>query len=641
MHMKAALSSFDISAVVRELQPVVGSYIDKIYHPSIGHLVLATKVQGEGKSFIHFHVGKWLYRAPESGEMPQEPSGFARMLRKRISSAKITSVRQQGFDRIVVISLEKDGSNELVLELFGKGNAILVKDGTIVQPLTSHTWKHRDVKAKREFEFPPPVPDPVAMSPEDLVGIAEGSDADIVRTLATRLNLGGNYSEETCLRARVEPHGPAGGIDIEAAMRILEAIRVIRSEIDSSRAGYVISADSTVVDVVPLKMSTYAMMDQEEFGSYSDAVQAYISRTPEPVEKKRGSEKSPELDRLGRQLVQQESAVSKLNDKRAAAQTAGDELFTMYGEVEKATLNGREVLEGKRELKDVAGAISLDNATGLLKVTIGGSEFVLDVRGSVESNAQRYYVNAKKMRSKLEGLMPALDETREAISKHKERADLDEEIERARKRPTKRFWFERYRWFISSEGGLVIGGKDARTNDMLVKKHLEVGDRYAHADVHGAPSVIVKMAGGISEPTLEEACEFAVATSRAWNAKIGSAAGYWVLPEQVSKTPQSGEFLARGAFVIRGKRNYTDKIEITLGIGETSHEGQRKIMGGPVRAVKARCDKYVVMRPGDTSKEILSKRLAELFNVPIEEVQSVMPPGDVRIVEQVGVDLRL
>ncbi|MBU0623454.1 MAG: DUF814 domain-containing protein, partial [Candidatus Thermoplasmatota archaeon] len=50
---------------------------------------------------------------------------------------------------------------------------------------------------------------------------------------------------------------------------------------------------------------------------------------------------------------------------------------------------------------------------------------------------------------------------------------------------------------------------------------LEAGDRYANADIHGAPSVVVKMKGDITEKTLYEACEFAVATSKAWNAKIG------------------------------------------------------------------------------------------------------------------------
>jgi hypothetical protein len=147
------------------------------------------------------------------------------------------------------------------------------------------------------------------------------------------------------------------------------------------------------------------------------------------------------------------------------------------------------------------------------------------------------------------------------------------------------------------------------------------------------------MKEGITEKTLHEACEFAVATSRAWNAKIGSAAGYWVLPEQVSKTPQSGEFLAKGAFVIRGRRNYSDKLQIKLGVGEIEFEGSRKMMCGPEGAVRARCSRYVMIIPGGMDKDGFAKRLSDLFEVPIEEIQSILPPGDVDIVEQTGLTI--
>ena len=245
------------------------------------------------------------------------------------------------------------------------------------------------------------------------------------------------------------------------------------------------------------------------------------------------------------------------------------------------------------------------------------------------------------MRAKLDGVLPALEETRAAIASWKKGLASKEAEKTARRKPTKRFWFERYRWFISSEGAVVLGGKDARTNDMLVKKHLEAGDRYAHADIHGAPSVVVKMKDGIGEPTLSEAREFAAATSKAWNAKIGSAVGYWVLPGQVSKTPQSGEYLARGAFVVRGKRNYSEKMEIRLGIGEIEFEGERKVMCGPESAVKTWSTRYVIIKPGRVEKNRAAKRLAEGFDVPIEEIQSILPPGDIDIVEQIGIDVRL
>jgi len=200
-------------------------------------------------------------------------------------------------------------------------------------------------------------------------------------------------------------------------------------------------------------------------------------------------------------------------------------------------------------------------------------------------------------------------------------------------------WFEAYRWTISSEGFLILGGRDARTNDQLVKKHLKEGDRYGHADVHGAPSTVIKDGARASDITLREACEFALAYSKAWSAGLASGSAYWVLPEQVSKQAESGEFLPRGAFVIRGKRNYIHDLPVRIAVGEVEVEGHRKIMGGPVTAVGARSARYVVLAPGKGDREAITRKLASVFAVPIEEIARAMPPGSVEIVESHGIEV--
>ena len=635
--MKEALSSFDVMAVVSELQPRVGWHLDKVYHPHWDHLILSIRGTGEGKEYLHFHVGRWLYASKKSRDMPQQPSDFAMMLRKRVTNARIAGVRQQGFDRIVVLTLEKEETFELVLELFGDGNVILVKDGTIVQPLSSHTWKHRDVKAKREFSFPPPVPDPSAIDAPALLEILRSSDADLVRTVATKLNLGGRYSEELCARTGIAPAVKAADVGDVQAAALLETIRALMAEAAASGKGYLVSREGAPEDVVPIRMTTYQGIDTQEFGSFSEALEEYISRKP-ATKKDRPKVDTKEFDKLKRRITQQEAAVIRLQDEAREAQMTGDALFARYSETDKTISDARKKAEGHLSLEDTPGFIGYDPRRSLLTIRAEGSTITLDIKGTVESNAQRYYEESKKARRKLEGVLKVLHETRDDVDgmARKEAEKRDRKV----LKPSKRFWFERYRWFISSEGVVVIGGKDAKSNDTLVKKHLDAGDRYAHADMHGAPSVVVKMREGVTDVTLHEACEFAVATSKAWNAKIGSASGYWVLPEQVSKTPQSGEYLAKGAFVIRGKRNYSDKLNIKLAVGEVEHEGARKVMCGPESAVKARSKKYLVMRPGGKDKDSLAKLLAEELQVPIEEVQSVMPPGDVDVVEMVGLELK-
>jgi hypothetical protein len=101
----------------------------------------------------------------------------------------------------------------------------------------------------------------------------------------------------------------------------------------------------------------------------------------------------------------------------------------------------------------------------------------------------------------------------------------------------------------------------------------------------------------------------------------------------VSKTPQAGEHLARGAFVIRGKRNFVNS-PLRAAVGEVDVQGHRKIMGGPPEAVLARATRYVLLEPGAEDANALAKRLSEAFQVPLEEVQAVLPPGPVRVVEE-------
>jgi hypothetical protein len=143
----------------------------------------------------------------------------------------------------------------------------------------------------------------------------------------------------------------------------------------------------------------------------------------------------------------------------------------------------------------------------------------------------------------------------------------------------------------------------------------------------------------ISEKTLEEACLFAASYSRAWN-QFGEASAYWVLPEQVSKTPESGEYVPKGAFMIRGKRNYFRcKLEVAVGLVPIGNV--EKLMGGPVAAVAARAVKgYAILVPGVTKKSTIAQKLAKAFDVSTDVVEKVLPPGDFTLVKTMGFELK-
>jgi hypothetical protein len=141
----------------------------------------------------------------------------------------------------------------------------------------------------------------------------------------------------------------------------------------------------------------------------------------------------------------------------------------------------------------------------------------------------------------------------------------------------------------------------------------------------------------ISGKTLEEACLFAASYSRAWN-QFGEASVYWVLPEQVSKTPESGEFVPKGAFIIRGKRNY-HRCKLEVAVGLVAIGDVEKLMGGPVLSVVTRTKQYAILIPGVMKKSAIAQKLAKVFDVSTDAVERVLPPGNFTVVKTVGFEL--
>ena len=199
-------------------------------------------------------------------------------------------------------------------------------------------------------------------------------------------------------------------------------------------------------------------------------------------------------------------------------------------------------------------------------------------------------------------------------------------------------WYEKLRWFVSSDGILVVGGRDANSNENVVKKYLEPNDIYLHADIHGASSTVIKLNDTeLNDNILKESGEFAASFSSAWSKGFTTQDVFWVHPDQVSKTPEAGEFLAKVSFVIRGHRNYIRSARVKIAIGIVDYEGKR-IMAGPIEALEAHCENFVVLKPGFTKKEAIAKKILHKINeddlITLDDIIRVLPSGKCDIDEE-------
>ena len=664
--MKKAMSNVDVAAVVEELQEkLVGAFIGKAYQLAPDRVVVSFQSSGRGKLDLILESGRRIHLTEKPREAPKMPPQFPTMLRSRLSGGRVAAVRQHGFDRVAEIEIERgDDRYVLIAEIFPKGNVLLLDDyGRIVLPLRPLAFRDRKLLAGEKYRYRDDQLDPRSISRNDLAFILASSDSELVRTLVRGLNMGGTYAEEVCLRAGLHKTEPAHSLTGEEIDRVHQALGEVFGLVQTDP--HLVLDRGEVVDVVPAPLAVYNGLERREFESFSQALDEFFS-----LEEAEGEEKKPKTA-LERRREMQERSIQEFRDKEQEYSSLGEKIYERYGEVEavlaaisKGFEKGFTYSEILAKIKTcglpIAEKILALDYQGELRLrlddpadgdgdgggTVGdtggkgegrGAVLELNSKLTVPQNAQRYYDRAKEQAKKREGAQKALEETIRLIER---RAGPEKVKTRAVFRRRKPKWYERFRWFTSSDGFLVIGGRDASSNEEIYAKYLEKRDLALHTDAPGAPLVVIKTLGeGVPEETLEEAASFAVSYSSLWKAGLFEGDCYLVNAEQVTKTPEPGEFLKKGAFVVRGERRYFRDVPLGVALGIAGDQ----LIGGPVPAVKPRADPIVEVEPGELSAEDLAKRIYRSFAekeddrrwlkavASVDAIVGFLPPGGSRV----------
>lgn len=654
--MQRKLTSFDIYVIVSELQELKDNFIDKIYQLNRNDFLIKVKNnKTKQKENLFIRNGEFLCITNRKFETPKKPSIFAMTLRKYILNGIIEDISQYEFDRIIKIRIgKKEGVYTLIIEFFSEGNIILVNPkGEIILPLIKQHWAHRSIKGREPY-LPPPVQiNPFNLTKEKFIELITGSKADLVRTLAVNVNLSGIIAEEICKIANVDKTLDIKDIDDKKIDSIFDSLKGFLELVKNNKFDPVlVKKNEEIIDILPFKFKSYEKTDFEKTKSFTKGLEKLIDAKKPEIKKVTDIEKK--IGKLDRQLKQQQESVIKLKKEIEQKKLEGDLIYLNYQPLEILLSEISDILEMKEKESKISEInkkeivkefnpteklliVNLRNTSGKI------FEIKISFRKTVAENAEAAYDYNKKLRNKLKGAEKSIKKTKEQIYMVNKKRQAEKKIEKIDVKKDKIFWFERFRWFISSDGNIIIGGKDAKSNEIVVKKYLKEGDRYAHADIQGAPSIIIKSKGikneplEISDKTLEEACIFAANYSKAWK-QFAEAQSYWVLPEQVSKTAQSGEFVPKGAFIIRGKRNY-QRCKLEIAVGEIKIDDERKIMAGPISSIKEKTDKYIILEPGAIKKSEISKRIAKAFNVNVETIDRILPSGGVTVIDSKGVNL--
>ena len=650
--MRNELTSLDFLALLNELKVLEGSRIDKIYQRD-RELSVHVYKPGDKKYRFFLAPGKSFITAYKR-DNPEKPPRFCMTLRKYLSGSSITKVVQRGVDRILEIHTE---DMKLVAELFGKGNFILVnkEENMILQALDAQEWSDRRIYRGEEY-----VPPRVGTDPRDIDSLSNfvGSK-QIVKVLAADIGLGGVYAEEVLVRAGVDKTERSDSLSSSVLQKVFSEMNSIVAQMSSGNIKPRIYYDENgdPADVTPIKMLKYESKDKKVFKTFSEALDTYFTeRQKAEYRKKKREAYRKKKHKLEGMKKQQEQKIEGMKNSLQDKKEIGDLIYRNYGTVEsiidtlkRARKNYsedeiREKLTGEKAQGVREAQIIEDIRDGLSKVVVDLGEYnaVIDVDMSVERNAEKYYQKYKKSKEKLKGAKKALKETvkqLERLEKNKEEIDVTDAFKNKEERRKRKKWYEKFRWFVSSDGFLVVGGMDSTSNEVLVKKHMEKHDKYVHADFDGAPSVVVKNPDKkeVPETTLEEAAQLAISYSKAWKVGVGGDDAYYVDPEQVTKNPESGEFLAKGAFVIRGDRNYLRNVKVSAAVGGYKREDGTVPMGGPVSAVSENCVNYVEVAQGRDKKSDIGKKIQRFLyentgeNIDLDRVMRALPPGKCKV----------
>lgn len=253
----------------------------------------------------------------------------------------------------------------------------------------------------------------------------------------------------------------------------------------------------------------------------------------------------------------------------------------------------------------------------------------LNVKKSLNETANEYFEKSKKLKRKAENARIIIGKFKAQLAEIDNKQLKLESKEESKEEARALEWFEKFRWFISSEGFLCIGGRDATSNEIVIKKHTDTNDIVFHTESPGSPFFVIKTEGKkAGEATIQETAIATASYSKAWKIGVSVTEVFWVTPDQVSKQAPSGEYMPKGAFMIRGKRNF---IQATLGLAVGKLK-DGKVMAGPVEAIEKNCETIVKITLGKDKPSDVAKKIAKKINAHVDEVMRVLPAGGLSLV---------
>jgi predicted ribosome quality control (RQC) complex YloA/Tae2 family protein len=653
------LSSIELRYLVNEIRSRIISSSSGYYVSSINAITrssLFLKLHHPMQEDIMFVLstrGIWITRL--KFKPVEENNSLESVAQKELERSKLELIEQIGSERIVSLKFRHpDGKVRIVVgEFFGDGNLIICNENMqIIAILNPIHVRHRTLSVGLRYVYPPARGvDVFNITLDQMLSLRDGAkNLDVLRWIGRNISMPKKFVEEVINRAGIEVDKHAAQLSDDEVSKIYNTIKNIINEVSTGGKNHepiVILLDDKPQEALPIITQEAAAASKlikknniKKVASYMDAVDEVLSN--EIMDIGRNS-RTVELDR---QIAVLEHDFEELNKAKETVLQKAAAIRKLAGELMALSYRGSDVIADLL----AANSASLVTEKGIQYIEVAGEQ--VKMQPNLAKASSMLFARAKEMERGNASIEEARGKILAQIGKlRSETAAIHRKV--IVKEQISREWYERYRWFITTDGLLVIGGRDASSNSALIRKHLTEHDIVFHAEVHGSPFFIIKNAAafaadqeGTINSSLHEVAQATISFSRAWKDGLSSADAYWVMAEQVKKGAPTGQFLPKGSFVIEGKRNYIKGVELRLAIGIMQLNNRETLLCGPEEAVKKRSIFYTVLLQGgvdpmNAAKKVKSEfvkiagentKIAEsIKHVSLDEFVRALPTGQSRL----------
>lgn len=630
-----ALSGIELRYLVDTItEQVQGYYISNIYGISKDSILF--KLHHTEKSDLFMMIstsGVWL-TAVKIDQM--EPNRLLKRLRSDLLRLKLKKIEQIGAERIAYFTFEGFGK-ELVLvgEFFGDGNILLCNNEMKILALQhSIDVRHRKLSVGLEYAQPP-------TSGLDIFNLKE-SDFDELKTtdlvaakwFGRTLGLPKKYVEAVFETAEIDGKRIGNLLSDDEIKEIFETIKKIVSDIISGNHDAVIVRNEKT-EVLPLKLGKLEG-EITQANSFIEGLDTVF--TENIIEKGKlvqstGSDKK--IKELQTQISEQEKAIETVKERSKNITTVANSLFEM---VSKGIISIEDNLAQEILANNNAKLIS---EKGISLIVVQDEKIKINAQSPLQSIASVLFNEAKKQSGAIASIQSIKEKTEKKLEKFQSKTDSEQDLFVVTE-IRKKSWYERYRWFFTTDGYLTVGGRDAASNSAVIRKHLDKNDKVFHGDIFGSPFFILKDAEHAPDTSMNEIAHATVCFSRAWREGLYGVSAYWIHPDQVKKSAPSGEFLPKGSFTIEGQRNFIKSETLRLAVGIIKQDDDYVLTCGPPESIKKYSTLYAIIEPHGSEMAENAKKIRIEFSkleeqiaksIPIDDYVRALPAGKSQIIK--------